>query len=129
MLPNRTKSVLLVVYNGAGTYNIRSKLEQIGVDDVEVSSDGAQALEMLREGRFALVICDWFVSSMTGPQFAERVRADPGLRHMPLIMIAVETHPEALSTALQAGVSQFLTVPFDTEALRRTVTRALTTGQ
>ena len=97
---------------------VRHQLKQVGFTCVEVASDGAGALEKLREKAFGLVISDWNMQPMTGLDLLHEVRADPTLAHLPFIMITAESKAEKVVTAKEAGVDNYIVKPFNAETLK-----------
>jgi two-component system phosphate regulon response regulator PhoB len=65
---------------------------------------------------------------MDGREAAERLKADAGTRTIPILMLTTHSHDEERISALQAGVQDFLTKPFDAcelvERIERQVRRA-----
>ena len=97
---------------------IRNLLKQIGFDNVDEATDGSQALTLLREKNFGLVISDWNMEPMTGLQLLREVRADSQLKAMPFIMITAESKKENVVTAKEAGVSNYIVKPFNAQTLK-----------
>jgi two-component system chemotaxis response regulator CheY len=97
---------------------IRHQLKQVGFTRVEVASDGAGALDKLREKAFDLIISDWNMQPMTGLDLLHEVRADPELAHLPFIMITAESKAEKVVTAKEAGVDNYIVKPFNAETLK-----------
>ncbi len=97
---------------------IRNLLKQIGFDNVDEATDGSQALTMLREKNFGLVISDWNMEPMTGLQLLREVRADNQLKALPFIMITAESKKENVVTAKEAGVSNYIVKPFNAQTLK-----------
>ena len=55
---------------------------------ISSASDGFQALEMMRNQPFDLVLLDIMMPQMNGYQVLEILKANPALRHIPVIMIS-----------------------------------------
>ena len=55
---------------------------------------------------------------MTGIQLLREVRADPKLKSLPFIMITAESKSENVIAAKEAGVSNYIVKPFNSETLR-----------
>jgi two-component system chemotaxis response regulator CheY len=96
---------------------VRNLLQQLGFDHVEDASDGASALVKLRQKPFALVISDWMMEPMSGLELLRAVRADPGLRALPFIMVTAENRKDRIAKARQAGADGYIVKPFNAEAL------------
>ncbi len=97
---------------------IRNLLKQLGFPNVEEATDGTQALKMLREGTFGLVISDWNMEPMTGIQLLREVRADEKIKKTPFIMVTAESKSENVIAAKEAGVSNYIVKPFNAETLK-----------
>ena len=97
---------------------IRNLLLQLGFNDVDDASDGAAALVKMRAKRYGLVISDWNMQSMTGYDFLQEVRGDPGLKQTPFIMVTAESKIENVIAAKKAGVNNYIVKPFDAQTLK-----------
>ena len=97
---------------------IRNLLSQLNFANVQEATDGAAALEKLRDGSFELVISDWNMEPMTGLQLLREVRADDKLKSLPFVMITAESKTENVVAAKEAGVSNYIVKPFNAETLK-----------
>lgn len=104
---------------------IRSLLRQLEFTDVEEAADGVSALARLRQRRFGLVISDWNMQPMSGLDLLREVRGDPGLAHLPFIMITVQGRSESVVAAKEAGVTSYIVKPFNADTLRSRIESAL----
>ncbi|MEQ8345263.1 MAG: chemotaxis response regulator CheY [Sneathiellaceae bacterium] len=104
---------------------ISNLLKQIGFSNVDEASDGATALQMLREADYGLVISDWNMEPMTGLQLLKEVRADESLKATPFIMVTAESKTENVVAAKQAGVNNYIVKPFNAETLKKKLTAVL----
>lgn len=97
---------------------VRNLLKQLGFDNVDEASDGAEALRKLREKPYRLIISDWNMEPMTGLQLLQEVRADAKLNGIPFIMVTAESKTENVIAAKQAGVNNYIVKPFNAETLK-----------
>ncbi len=97
---------------------IRNLLKQLSFPNVQEATDGATALDKLRDGSFGLVISDWNMEPMTGLQLLREVRADDKLKSLPFVMITAESKTENVVGAIEAGVSNYIVKPFNAETLK-----------
>ena len=82
---------VLVVDDSRTMTDIMSKLlRQIGVTDLDCVNDGASALERLRTKRYGLVLSDWEMQPMDGPQLIEEMRRVPALADIPVILVTAK---------------------------------------
>jgi two-component system, chemotaxis family, chemotaxis protein CheY len=96
---------------------VRNLLKELGFTDVDEAEDGIVALQKLRAGTFDFVISDWNMPNMTGIELLRAIRADAGLRHLPLLMVTAEAKKENIVEAAQAGASGYIVKPFTAATL------------
>ncbi len=104
---------------------IRNLLKQLDFNNVDEASDGTEALKLLRERDFELVISDWNMEPMTGLQLLREVRSDIKLKKLPFIMITAESKTENVVAAKEAGVSNYIVKPFNAETLKQKLASVL----
>ena len=128
MAVDKSMNVLIVDDYKTMLRIIRNLLKQLGFDNVDEASDGATALQRLREKDFGLVISDWNMEPMTGLQLLKEVRSDAKLAHIPFVMVTAESKTENVVAAKQAGVSNYIVKPFNAETLRDKIEKVLNHG-
>ena len=118
MLTDKSIKILIVDDYKTMLRIIRNVLRQIGLVNVDEANDGAEALAMLKQGDYGLVISDWNMQPMTGLELLQQVRGDGRLGKLPFIMVTAESKVENIVAAKQAGVSNYVVKPFSAETLR-----------
>jgi len=104
---------------------IRNLLKQLGFNNVDEATDGAEALQKLRAKPYNLVISDWNMEPMTGYQLLKEVRADDKLTKTPFIMITAESKTENVIAAKKAGVDNYIVKPFNAATLKTKMTSVI----
>ena len=90
---------------------LKSFLEKWGYE-VVVTDDGAQAWAALQEeGAPSLAILDWMMPEMDGVEVCRKVRQDPALRHLYLIMLTALDETEDIVQALETGADDYVSKP------------------
>lgn len=97
---------------------IRNLLKQLGFNNVDEATDGAAALQKLRDKHYDLVISDWNMEPMSGLQLLKEVRSDNKLKALPFVMITAESKSENVVAAKQAGVTNYIVKPFNAATLK-----------
>src|SRR5262245_12434465 len=89
--------------------------------------NGREALEMLASlpQEYDLVLLDIMMPEMDGFQVLERLRADPELRTIPVIMISAVDEIDAVARAIELGATDYLPKPFNAVVLKARVTATL----
>jgi DNA-binding response OmpR family regulator len=77
----------------------------------EVTESGEKALELLGDRSYDLVIMDMLLSGVNGTDLCQRIRRQPHMDHIPVMMISA--HPNAKELCLKAGADDFILKPFD----------------
>ncbi len=112
-MPDPSKIKFLVVDDFSTMRRIvRNLLKELGYINADEAEDGAVALQKLQGGSFNFVISDWNMPNMDGLQLLQAVRADPALRHLPVLMITAEAKKENIIAAAQSGASGYIVKPF-----------------
>lgn len=94
--------------------------------DVAVSADGEAAFERLQREPCDLLLSDVMMPRLDGFGLIARIRADEGLRHLPVILLSARAGEEAKIEGLQAGADDYLVKPFSTNELLARVLRQVT---
>ena len=97
---------------------IRAALEPDGWT-VEEAADGADACEAVRRVQPDLIVLDVSMPNLDGFEACARLRTLQGGRHIPVMMITARDDPESVSCAYEAGVTDFLSKPFNFTILRQ----------
>lgn len=101
-------------------------LAEWGVHDIHEAEDGYEALSVLEERPFDLVLLDWAMPKMNGMQVMRLLRTREGMnRNVKVIMVTAEAHKENVVVALKEGVNDYVVKPFNTETLRAKVEQIL----
>jgi two-component system, chemotaxis family, chemotaxis protein CheY len=117
-MPERSALKFLVVDDFSTMRRIvRNLLKELGFTNVDEAEDGAVALGKLKAGGFDFVVSDWNMPNMDGLTLLQSVRADPALKHLPVLMITAEAKKENIIAAAQAGASGYIVKPFTAATL------------
>lgn len=79
---------------------------------VKAVNDGEEALAALRKTSFDLILSDVMMPNLDGFGLIERLRADPKLKNIPVIMLSARAGEEALVEGFHAGADDYLIKPF-----------------
>jgi two-component system, chemotaxis family, chemotaxis protein CheY len=91
---------------------VRNLLKELGYTNVDEAEDGVVALQKLKGANFQFVVTDWNMPNMTGIELLKAIRADAGLKHLPVLMITAEAKKENIIEAAQSGASGYIVKPF-----------------
>ncbi len=111
------QATILVADDDADLRDIlRSVLEPAGFAVTE-AADGRAALEAVRVAAPDLLILDYMMPVMTGPQVCEALKQDILLRHLPIIMLTGKGEVQDKVQGINAGADDYVVKPFEPEEL------------
>lgn len=108
---------------------VRNLLKELGFTNVQEAEDGVQGLAMLRGEAFDFVVSDWNMPNMTGIDMLRAIRADPALKHLPVLMVTAEAKRENIIEAAQAGANGYVVKPFTAGTLDEKLKKIFATMQ
>nr|WP_234916849.1 transporter substrate-binding domain-containing protein [Aeromonas caviae] len=109
--------VLVVEDNPLNQTLIRRQLRQLKLG-CDLAEHGGQALLMLEQQPYELILCDCQMPVMDGYDFTRRVRATRDLASLPIIAMTANVMPEQAQHCLAAGMNDVLGKPVLLEGLR-----------
>ncbi|MCR6493479.1 response regulator [Cellulomonas sp. P24] len=93
-------------------------LRGFGYETID-AGNGQEALDALDEhGPVDLACIDWNMPVMDGLTFVNRVREQPDLRGITLMMVTTESEHGHIVRALAAGAHEYVIKPFTADAIR-----------
>ncbi|MFI5459224.1 MAG: diguanylate cyclase [Isosphaerales bacterium] len=95
---------------------LRRILERMG-HDVTVAPDGEQAWRIVQQGNTPLLISDWMMPYLDGPELCRRIRSAGGDRYTYIILLTSRDGRDDRLKGLRAGADDFLTKPPDPDEL------------
>lgn len=99
-------------------------LKQQGHTVAEAES-GKQALDMLRNGTFDLVLLDIVMPEMDGYEVLQQMKGDSTLRNVPVIVISAHDELESVVRGIELGAEDYLPKSFDPVLLRARIQASL----
>lgn len=98
---------------------IRRMLERTGFNVIEAGS-GKQALAVLNDhqSRPDIITCDIAMPDITGFELLQKIKDDPDLAHIPIVMLTAMGQLEEENRAREMGASGYITKPFRADKLK-----------
>lgn len=95
--------------------------------DVVLAKDGQAAWDIVKDGSsvFELFLLDWEMPRMDGMQLLHRLKSEPALSAIPVVMQTAFNDPASIQAGLDAGAYYYLTKPFLPRVLISVVRAAL----
>ncbi|MGO9094023.1 MAG: response regulator [Bryobacteraceae bacterium] len=93
-------------------------LRELGYEVCE-AANGREALEVMeaQKAEVTLVLADWNMPEINGLELLKRLRQDPALSALVVIMVTTETELGQMVAALEAGANEYVMKPFTRDIL------------
>jgi two-component system, OmpR family, alkaline phosphatase synthesis response regulator PhoP len=103
-------AVLLVDDNEQNLELLVAYLEELGCE-LRTAADGVEALDAIGKKRPDLVVLDVMMPRMSGFQACAKMKKDPGMRDIPVVMVTALNEVSDVERAVESGADDFLTKP------------------
>jgi CheY-like chemotaxis protein/HAMP domain-containing protein/signal transduction histidine kinase len=111
------RTVLLVDDDARNIFALSSVLERRGMQ-VLTATTGREAIELIEQTPgLAIVLMDIMMPEMDGYQTIENIRGNPAYRRLPIIALTAKAMKGDREKCLEAGASDYLAKPVNTEQL------------
>jgi two-component system cell cycle response regulator len=116
--------ILVVDDNRLNRMKLGHSLQQEGHTSA-MAEDGRQALAMLAEQPFDVVLLDLIMPDLDGFQVLEHMKRDSRLREVPVIVISALDDMDSILRCIEMGATDYLPKPFDLGLLRARLNASL----
>jgi len=91
----------------------------LGKSDMKVTcaASGKEALEKINERPPDIILLDWMMPNMSGPELTRRLRKNPVMETIPIIMLTARVSEDDKVTGLNAGADDYIIKPFSPREL------------
>ncbi|MGI4718028.1 MAG: response regulator [Janthinobacterium lividum] len=116
-LPRLDGARILLAEDNANNREVALDFMAAARMQVDVASNGAQALSMVLSGDYDLVLMDIQMPEMDGLDATRAIRSDPRLRNLPIVAMTAHALPSDRALSRQAGMNDHVTKPIDPDLL------------
>jgi len=110
-------NLLLAEDDAIARLTLSAMLKGLGYE-VTAAEDGAEAWGNLQVGHFPIVISDWQMPEIDGPELVRRMRARATDRYSYFLLITATGGKKRYLEGMDAGADDFITKPVDVDELR-----------
>jgi len=113
----RTPPLILIVDDNPSNLDILQARLTANNYETITAKDGEAGLAMAREKQPDLILLDIMMPKMDGIEVCRRLKSDPALPFMPIVMVTAKADSKDVVAGLEAGGDDYLTKPVDHSAL------------
>ena len=125
MFDPKTLRVLVTDDSRMARKHVSKTLNTMGIEDIQFAENGKEAIALLNEMEFDLIVTDYNMPEMDGRELTEAVRLDPALAHIPILMVSSNSEDSQLSNIAQEGVDAICGKPFEPSVVRKLLAKIL----
>jgi len=120
--------VLIAEDSEASSELLKSLLNDIGIDKIDVVEDGRAAVKAIENSSpaYDIILCDWEMPEMNGIDVHKSVKTLAKLRDSYFFMVTGNSEKAHIREAVSSGVDGYIVKPVDTDVLKEKI-KALST--
>jgi two-component system, chemotaxis family, chemotaxis protein CheY len=111
--------VLLVDDSALARNVIKRTIANLGIVLVTEAADGSEAIALMQQRMFDLVITDYNMPSVDGLALTHYIRNQSQQSHIPILMVSSESNDAHLSNISQSGVNALCDKPFEPKLVKQ----------
>lgn len=119
------QQTILIVDDNANNRDLLTRYMRRLGHAVVIAPDGGIALDLLRNQPVDLMLLDIMMPDVNGYQVLEVIKADPLLRHIPVIVISALSEFDSVIKCIDLGAEDYLTKPFNATLLNARISASL----
>ncbi len=112
---------VLIVDDSAAIRKILQRVlrqTDLNLGEIKEAGDGTEAVEILKDRTFGLILSDINMPQMDGLQLLARIKEMEHLKSVPVIMITTEGGQGRVMEAVQLGATGYVRKPFTADQIK-----------
>lgn len=106
------KTILIVEDSATTRALIRAVIDELGDFDTVEAASGFEALKLLPQQEYDLIITDINMPDINGLELISFVRNNPRYAHLPIIIVSTESSEADKNRGMALGATAYVTKPF-----------------
>jgi two-component system chemotaxis response regulator CheY len=104
---------------------MRAVIDEIGEYETVEAESGFEALKMLPQQEYDLIVTDINMPDINGLELINFVRNNPRYNHLPIIIVSTERSEEDKKRGMALGATAYVTKPFKSSELQEIIKKIL----
>lgn len=117
--------VLLVDDSRLARNHIKRVLNNLGLLKITEAVDGSNAIALLKENMYDLVVTDYNMPEINGKELTRYIRSESEQSHLPILMVTSESNDTHLANILTEGVTAMCDKPFEPDNVKKILYKIL----
>jgi two-component system chemotaxis response regulator CheY len=119
------KTILIVEDSATTRALIRAVIDEFGEFETVEASSGFEALKMLPQQEYDLIITDINMPDINGLELINFVRNNARYKQIPIIIVSTERSEEDKKRGMALGATAYVTKPFKSVELQEIIKKTL----
>lgn len=119
------RTILIVEDSATTRALIRAVIDEIGEFETVEASSGFEALKMLPQQQYDLIITDINMPDINGLELISFVRNNPRFTHLPIVIVSTERSEEDKRRGMALGATAYVTKPFKSFELQEIIKKTM----
>ena len=119
------KTILIVEDSSTTRALIRAVIDELGDFDTVEAATGFEALKMLPQQEYDLIITDINMPDINGLELINFVRSNVRYSHVPIIIVSTERSEEDKKRGIALGATAYVTKPFKSVELQEAIQKII----
>ena len=115
------KTILIVEDSATTRALIRAVIDEIGEYETVEAESGFEALKMLPQQEYDLIVTDINMPDINGLELINFVRNNPRYNRLPIIIVSTERSEEDKKRGMALGATAYVTKPFKSSELQEII--------
>ena len=121
---NSDYTILVVDDSPVVVEAVRDALVKDGYN-VHTAGDGIEALDLVRQNHYDLILLDIDMPRMNGYQLCKLLKRDSQYQNIPIVMLTAKSSDTDRMWGVKAGTNEYLTKPFNYAKVKEVMSRLL----
>lgn len=105
---------------------MKDSLEALGVTKISFATSGTEGIKVIQTQLDAgnpieFVITDLIMDNGTGIELTKRIRANPSMKHLPILMVTSKSEVSYVMESIKAGINNYIVKPWDLDGLNKKI--------
>ena len=119
------KTILIVEDSSTTRALIRAVIDELGDFDTVEAATGFEALKMLPQQEYDLIITDINMPDINGLELINFVRSNARYSHVPIIIVSTERSEEDKKRGMALGATAYVSKPFKSLELQEVIQKII----
>jgi two-component system chemotaxis response regulator CheY len=119
------KTILIVEDSATTRALIRAVVDELGDFETVEASSGFEALKLLPQQDYDLIITDINMPDINGLELIGFVKNNPRFTHLPIVIVSTERSEADRNRGMALGASAYVTKPFASSELQEIIKKTM----